>query len=358
MRRRRELAGWVGLCAAAESVGMTGAAGAARLADTLLSEPSAWRVTLAWSAVVGAGMVEAFALGLAEATNLRRGLPELRAARFVLVTVLVAGATWAAASVPGLTDVTDTSRAAPSTGLMLLAGAGLGVVAGALLGSVQALLLPRPGEASRTAPLRGVWVRANIAAWAPAMAIIMVGASTPGAGWPIGTVLAWAALVGCCAGAVLGLLLAVLSPSRRRAGSRLVLGLLAVGVPSRLRRSVLGIRTTGRRTGRVVTLPVMYAADPDGSTWVAVGNAAAKTWWRNLPERPEVAVLRDGRWTPARAEVVRSSDPRFGPGLATYLARWPRARLQRGDVLVQLTYDDRGRATVPARSRPHGVRGG
>ena len=50
----------------------------------------------------------------------------------------------------------------------------------------------------------------------------------------------------------------------------------------------------------------MYAAQPDGVLWVAVGEAAGKSWWRNLVAHPEVEVLQDGRWTAARAEPVRA----------------------------------------------------
>lgn len=188
---------------------------------------------------------------------------------------------------------------------------------------------------------------ANLAAWPPAMAVVMLGASTPAPDWRLPTVLAWAALVGASAGALLGLVLGVLSPGEGRFRDRLVLRLLGSASFGRLRRSLLGIRVRGRRTGRTVELPVMYAAQPDGVLWVAVGGAAGKSWWRNLVAHPEVQVLREGRWVPARAELVRPSDPGFGPALAVYVGRWPRARLHPGDLLVRLETTD-----VPAPSGP------
>lgn len=342
---RRELAHWVLLCAAAEAVGLTAAAAAARAADRLVAGGVPWEVALAWVAVVGAGTVEALALALAETTMLRRTTPGLRAGRFIAATVLVAGATWAGASVPGLAGSAAPSQEGPSAGFLLLAGAALGVGAGGLLGAAQAATLPR---AARPSQRRGVWVWANVAAWTPVMAVVMLGASAPAPDWGLPTLLAWAALVGASAGALLGLALGVLSPGEGRFRDRLVLRLLG-SAPSgrRLGRSLLGIRVRGRRTGRTVELPVMYAAQPDGVLWVAVGGSAGKSWWRNLVAHPQVEVLQHGRWTPARAEPVRASDPRFGPALAVYVARWPRARLHEGDLMVRLEKTD-----VPAPADP------
>jgi hypothetical protein len=66
---RSEVAEWVGRTAAAEVVGMTAAAAAARSADSLLADPSPSRTAAAWVAVVGAGCVEAFAVGIAQSVR-------------------------------------------------------------------------------------------------------------------------------------------------------------------------------------------------------------------------------------------------------------------------------------------------
>ena len=84
---------WVVACAAAETVGMTAAAGAARVSDGLVG----------WSAlgvVLAGGLVEGTALGVAQSTVLARVAPALVRARYLAATVIVAGLGWAAASAP------------------------------------------------------------------------------------------------------------------------------------------------------------------------------------------------------------------------------------------------------------------
>jgi hypothetical protein len=72
---RVEVAEWVVRCAAAETIGMTAAAAAARAAGSLLTDTSTLRTAAAWTAVVGAGCVEAFAVGVAQSGALRRRVP-------------------------------------------------------------------------------------------------------------------------------------------------------------------------------------------------------------------------------------------------------------------------------------------
>ena len=58
-----------------------------------------------------------------------------------------------------------------------------------------------------------------------------------------------------------------------------------------LSRRLLLIAVTGRRSGRVHTLPVMYSAGADrGLLRIGVAAPAAKRWWRNL--RGEGAAVR------------------------------------------------------------------
>jgi len=320
---------WVLRCAAAEAVGMTAAAAAARGADHLLVAGGPAATAVAWTAVVAAGCIEALALGTAEATLLRRRLPALRAGRFVLVTVLVAGVAWAAGSAPGLLSAGTGSSAGPGLAFLLAAGAGVGVVTGGLLGAAQAAALPRGAR-------RSAWVAANLVGWTVAMAVVMVGAGTPSAAWAPGAVLPWAALTGALAGALLGACLGWFAPSLTGppVHNRAVLALLRRS-PRPAGRALVGLRVTGRRSGRLVELPVMYA-ERAGVLWVAVGHTAAKTWWRNLADRPCVQVLRAGRWTGFTAQVVHRGGPGYAEGRAVYAGRWPRARLADDDVLVRL----------------------
>jgi hypothetical protein len=192
------LARWTALCAAAETVGMTAAAGAAKAAQALVGEPSTGaETTVALSLVVAGGLVEGVALGSAQAAGLRRMLPGLDRRRWVLVTVAVAGLGWAGASAPAALGGGDDGSAPPLP--LVLAGATvLGAGMGAALGAAQATVLrgqvPHPGR----------WVGANAAAWAPAMAVIFLGASTPSGDWPVAAVLGLGAVTGAAAGTVLG----------------------------------------------------------------------------------------------------------------------------------------------------------
>ena len=86
----------------------------------------------------------------------------------------------------------------------------------------------------------------------------------------------------------------------------------------------------------MIRLPVMYAGTGD-VLWVAVGRAQDKSWWRNLRSRPHVEILWHGRWYPAIADVVPSTDDSYPDALAVYTRRWPRARLGGADPLVRIT---------------------
>lgn len=116
--------------------------------------------------------------------------------------------------------------------------------------------------------------------------------------------------------------------------NRLVLRLLGSLLGRWLGRSVLGLEVTGRVSGRRYRLPVQYADGPDGLV-VVPGRPATKTWWRNLgPEPRAVRVLRDGRWTPARARVSRPGDASYSSAAAAYLHRWPRTTLPADQPVV------------------------
>jgi hypothetical protein len=193
------LARWAGLCALAETIGMTAAAAAATASQSLIGEPATGREAVAvLSLVVAGGLVEGVSLGTLQSAGLRRVLPGLNRRRWVLVTTAVAGVGWAAGSAPSvLSDHADT--ASPPLLFMLTGALALGALMGALLGAVQARgLRGLVRNSSR-------WVLANAAAWAPAMAIIFLGAGTPGDDWPTIAVLAMGAVTGAAAGAVLGL---------------------------------------------------------------------------------------------------------------------------------------------------------
>lgn len=206
--RLPSLARWTAACAAAEALGLGAAAGAARWAQS--TDPAA-----GLALIVAAGLVEGVALGAAQAGVLGRWLPRLRRGRYVAATVLVAGLGWAAASAPAALTVDD-GAPGPSRLVLLVGGAALGLGMGVLLGAAQAVTMrgavPRPRR----------WVLASTAAWPGAMAVIFVGASSPGETWSTGAVMLTGAVTGGLAGAVLGLVSWSFLPSLTAGGPQRV----------------------------------------------------------------------------------------------------------------------------------------
>jgi hypothetical protein len=328
----RSLARWMALCALAEAVGMTAVASAARLGDRLVTPPHgvAGTAALVGLAVAG-GVVEALALGAATARALRATVRGLPVRRWIVVTTLVAGLSWAAGSLPSALagDAADTGSPAPA--LILAGAAGIGLGTGALLGAAQSLVLR--GRARH--PWR--WAVASTAAWPLPMVVIFAGATLPGAEWSPGAVLLLAAATGAVAGAALGLGLAAFAPSLQgtSASGRVVLHLLRHRPGRALLPGVVGIRVRGVRTGEWHALPVLAAPDAGGLV-VLVGDETRKTWWRNLLRPAAVAVLTDGTWRGAVAEVVAPGEPDHDRSAAVYRARFGRAPVAATSFLVRV----------------------
>ena len=199
---------WIVLCAAAEGLGMAATAGAAKTSQWLVGEPSSGSGTaVALLLVVAGGLVEGTALGVLQAAGLRRWLPGLNGRRWVLVTAAVAGAGWAGASAPAVLTGGSGGGSGPAWIVLYGGAAVLGAVMGAVLGAAQALLLRGQVRFARR------WVDANALAWAPAMVVIFLGATTPAADWPAAAVTGLGAVTGVAAGAVLGLVTGWFLPS-------------------------------------------------------------------------------------------------------------------------------------------------
>jgi hypothetical protein len=328
--------GWVARCALAETVGMTAAAAAARTGDRLVGTPgtatdSATLISLA----VAGGVVEALALGVAMAGPLLVLAPTLPRRRWVVVTTVVAGLSWAAGMVPAALPVQDGAAATaytPALWLILAFALASGLGNGALLGAAQALVLR--GHVRH--PWR--WCAASAAAWPLPMAVIFAGAGTAGAGWPVWQVLLLAAVTGAVAGALLGLLLGRLAPALTgtSASGRLVLRLLGNRTTAGALPGVVGLAVRGRRTGSWHTLPVMSAPDGDDLV-VLVGHADRKQWWRNVSSPTGVRLLRGGTWQDAVGRAVAPGDPSHRQASAAYLARFPRAVAGPDAVLVRIS---------------------
>ncbi|NYD42752.1 nitroreductase/quinone reductase family protein [Nocardioides panaciterrulae] len=325
---------WTALCAAAEALGMTAAAGASRVGHTLADRTGLLGgAGAALAVVVVGGLVEGVALGSAQAWPLGRWLPAFRRGRYVLATVLVAGIGWAGASAPAVLTG-EGGGTGPPFSLVLPGAAGLGLLMGALLGSVQAIAL----RGATSHPWR--WVAANALAWPPAMVVIFVGAGLPSADTPLALLLLDGAVTGAVAGAVLGVVTGwhLASLTGPPAHNRVVLDLLASPWRGRLDRRVLGLEVRGRATGRRYRLPVQYAVDDDGLV-VVPGRPERKTWWTNLtaPATP-VAVLWGGDWVPGAAEVLRPGRPGYEHARTTYARRWRRTRLPAAQPVVRIRY--------------------
>ena len=316
---------------------MTAAAGAARAGQVVVDRPGALgSAGLALVIVVLGGLVEGFSLGSAQAWGLGRWLSSLQRGRYVLATVLVAGLGWAGASAPAVLsgDTGDGGGSSPPLPLVLIGAAGLGLVMGSVLGSAQAVAL----RGATSHPWR--WVGANAVAWPPAMCLIFLGASLPGADWPVAWLLLDGAVSGAVAGAVLGLITGWFLPSLTGAppSNRVVLGLLGSPWRGHLDRSLLGLSVRGRRSGRTYRFPVQYAVDSLGLV-VVPGHAERKTWWTNLREpATPVAVLWTGDWVPGAAALLSPGDPGYAVARSTYHRRWPHAQLPPGQVVVRIRY--------------------
>lgn len=317
---------WVAACAAAGTVGMAAAAGAAVLADEMTG-PAALGV------VIAAGLVAGAALGLAQAPVLARVAPTSVRARYLAATLLVAGLGWAGASAPSVLGGGGDAEQPPLL-LVVPGAAAFGLVLGLVLGAAQAVTLRgavrHPGR----------WVAANATAWPVAMVLVLLGATVPGAGWPAVSVFAVGALTGAVAGAVLGLVSGLFLPtlSGVSASSRAVLALLASSRPSGLQRSLLGLGVRGRVSGRQYRFPVQYAVAPGGLA-VVPGRPERKTWWHNIgTSATGVEVLREGVWAPASARLLEAGDPTYTEVLSAYLDRWPDTPASVGQpvVLVRL----------------------
>jgi MFS family permease len=196
---------WVTACVAAETIGMTASAAAARGA-TGLDAADVARAALGFALVVAGGLVEGSALGALQARALTERLGRRGRRAWLAVTLAVAGLGWAAGSAPATLSGDDSSAASPPLVVVLAGAAGIGLVMGALLGAAQAWVLSQ--RAIRPAARPGQWVLASTLGWPVAMVVIFAGATTAGADWPWPLVVGYGGVTGALAGLCLGLVTA------------------------------------------------------------------------------------------------------------------------------------------------------
>jgi hypothetical protein len=105
------------------------------------------------------------------------------------------------------------------------------------------------------------------------------------------------------------------------------------------------VTVTGRRTGRVYTIPVGYRRD--GTTIVVlVSRARRKQWWRNYIEPRPIELCLRGRTVHGTASVVSPASRAFHDAIDGTLRRLPRLGSQFG-----IRYDpQRGLTDAQARA--------
>lgn len=328
---RPALGRWIVLCAIAEAIGMTAAAAAAQVTDDwgLAGIPSLL-------VIVAGGLVEGAAVGALQAIGLAPWLSGGGRTRWFIVTLVVAGLGWAAATAPSQFSGPD-GGGAPSLALVLVGGLALGAAMGALLGLGQALVLR--GRVPH--PLR--WVGVSTLAWAPTMLLIFLGASIPDASWTTGAIILMGTITGVVAGAVFGVASGLFFPAVQGASvvNALVLGMLRLRARPATAGSMLGLRLRGRRSGRLIVLPVQGAAGPDGFV-VYPGHAERKQWWRNLEGGAGLEILDRGTWAKSRGRATTPGDDGYEPALNTLRATWPRLRIPGDAPLVVIAYPPGG----------------
>ncbi len=313
---------WIAACSAAEAIGMTAAASAARFADTAATP------VIGLTLIVAGGLIEGLALGILQAIVLSRALPGFKPAAWITATAVIAGFGWAAASASS--QLSGSGGDAPTIGWTIAGAAALGAAMGALLGAAQAVVL------RNVVPRSTRWIAISAIAWTPAMVVTFVGATTPDVTWATGAVIVLGAGTGALAGALLGAISSLLWPwvVGTSVANRATLGLLASRGHPMLDGALVGLRVRGRRTGILREFPVQYAACEEGLA-IYPSNAPRKLWWRNLRGSAELEVLADGQWQAARGFVVHEQDALWRTGSDAYRRRWG-IRIPAGAPLVMV----------------------
>lgn len=110
--------------------------------------------------------------------------------------------------------------------------------------------------------------------------------------------------------------------ARRQSGmaNRLVLALLRTPLHPLLGGGMCELSYIGRRTGRRISLPVLYAADSQRVV-VLVGDAPDKHWWRNFTTPGLIEVRRSGQVRAGTARIVPPDDPAYEPAWQLYTER-------------------------------------
>jgi hypothetical protein len=102
--------------------------------------------------------------------------------------------------------------------------------------------------------------------------------------------------------------------------NRCVLAVLRSPLHALLDPGLRELRYTGRRSGRHYAVPVMYAHAGDRYI-VLVGDAPAKTWWRNFASPAPVQVCRGRVARRGTGRIIRPGEDGYLDAARAYTAR-------------------------------------
>jgi hypothetical protein len=102
----------------------------------------------------------------------------------------------------------------------------------------------------------------------------------------------------------------------------LIIGLLHSPLHFLASAGLMTLRYEGRRSGRVMTLPVGYQLHAGGVD-VLVSKAQRKQWWRNFESTRDVDLRIRGARQRGVAQLVPSTSPEFGAAFERTFARLP-----------------------------------
>jgi len=158
---------WIAACALGEALGIAMVATTyAALDRGVLHGPEVW--------ILAAGTAEGVCLGTAQAVLLRR--VGISSPTWIALTVFAAVTGYGLSLLGGAGTASSPSPGEPSLQLLLTLGAAMGLAMGALMGLAQWV-----GARKQIAPMP--WIVANALGWTPAMAVIMLAATSVEREW-------------------------------------------------------------------------------------------------------------------------------------------------------------------------------
>ncbi len=188
---------WICANAAGEVIGLSIAAAVA-VGVVRAIETTVGAATMA-AVIIAAGTLEGIIVGIAQWAVLRRYLRNMKWQVWTAVTAIGAFVSWTLGMLPStlMNDEADTTPMAEISDVVKYGLAAImGLVLGLVLGTPQWLALRRHVQRA------GWWVLANAAAWAVAMPVVFVGASSSPSG--VAGLIVTGILTGASAGAVAG----------------------------------------------------------------------------------------------------------------------------------------------------------